>query len=208
MNIWETLEDDLGERKEDDLVKLEDGLVLEESEGDDNDEMATILAEREVYLGDQPYTNTGQGVVQDDKTTNSHGMACSSSTDTGVEGATSGQVTTTHRGDRREYYCLADQSIFVRNVRQSDISIPGGQQVDNKWKNEGVGDILTSDNALGMDGIRILGDIGRNDVTTTAPSSGEVVRSVETTWTDKGKQELILDNMDTQYEQGGRSEGD
>ena len=80
--------------------------------------------------------------------------------------------------------------------------------MDNKWKNEGVGDILMSDNALGMDGIRILGDIGRNDVTTTVPSSGEVVRSVETTWTDKDKQELILDNMGTQYEQGGLSEGD
>ena len=96
----------------------------------------------------------------------------------------------------------------MRNVRQSNISIPGGQQGDNKWKNEGVGDILMSDNALGMDGIRMLDDIGRNDVTTTAPSSGEVVRSVETTWTDKGKQELILDNMGTQYEQGGLSEGD
>ena len=70
------------------MVKLEDGLVLEESEGDDNDEMVTILAEREVYLGDQPYTNTGQGVVQDDKTTNRHGIACCTSTNNGVEGAT------------------------------------------------------------------------------------------------------------------------
>ena len=190
------------------MVKLEDGLVLEESEGDDNDEMVTILAEREVYLGDQPYTNTSQGVVQDDKTTNSHGMACSSSTDTRVEGATWDQVTTIHRNVTHGYKCLVDQSIFVRNTRQGDISVPGGQQVDNKWKNEGVGDILMSDNALGMDGIRILGDIGRNDVTTTVPSSGEVVRSVETTWTDKDKQELILDNMGTQYEQGGLSEGD
>ena len=108
-------------------------------------------------------------------------------------------MTTIHRNVTHGYKCLVDQSIFVRNTRQGDISVPGGQQVDNKWRNEGVGDIPTPDNTLNIDGIRILDDIERIDVTTTAPSSGEVVKSVETTWADMGTQELILDNVGTQY---------
>ena len=71
--------------------------------------------------------------------------------------------------------------------------------MDNKWRNEGVAYITTSDNTLSTEGIKILDDIRRNNVTTTAPSSGEVVKSAETTWEDKGTQELILVNMGTQY---------
>ena len=47
--------------KEDDLVKLEDGLVLEGSETNGIDEMVTILAERKLILVTNPTPTPAKG---------------------------------------------------------------------------------------------------------------------------------------------------
>ena len=95
-------------------------------------------------------------------------------------------------------YSLAGQTFFVRNEEQAGISVPGRQQMDNKYKKRSVEDITMYDNTLELVGTRIVEDIVGNNGSTTALSSGGNIYPVVTTEADNGTQEPILETIDTQ----------
>ena len=90
-------------------------------------------------------------------------------------------MATDHRGKLHVDHSLARQSFFVRNGKQTGVSVPGRQQRGDKYKKRSVNDIAIPDNALEMVEAEIMEDFAGNNGSITTQSSGGNVYPVGTT---------------------------
>ena len=166
------LEDDMGEKKEDDLKKIEVSQVTIIGEQDDYVRLVTSLKERVVCPGDQPRTNLG--LVQDVRTNNNQDMAGLTSTAVGGEDATT-WVATANPRDPPSDHSHGDQSSFVRvGCRGMNVLPRGGVRV-KECGDVHAGDVGTRDNTLELVEVeKSAGLLGKNESSTEPSSGGKV----------------------------------